>query len=269
MDILDLIKEKILSQTPVLLLLDYDGTLTPIVETPPKALLEAEVKEALETIVKNPWLKLALVSGRTIQSLQAVSGLSNQAILFSGLHGGEILVAGCYRNSAIEAQKATIRTLSQALKKALQPIQGIVFEEKDGCAIAIHYRNVPSLEAVEVIEETVATLLEAYNNNNQVRVQMGKKVMELLPVSFNKGNSVNALIGEFPSYFPIYCGDDITDIAAFQAVQKHQGLAVGVVANNENASVLAQYVNKVVTFEALKAVILAIAALPFDRERHE
>lgn len=72
----------------VVLLLDYDGTLTPIVENPNKALIPEQVKQLLKALSANHRCTLATISGRCLKDIKKKVGLKN--IIYSGNHGLEI-----------------------------------------------------------------------------------------------------------------------------------------------------------------------------------
>src|SRR3989304_7268611 len=72
----------------VFLFLDYDGTLTPIVETPSKAVISKEREDLLNKLSTNPRCGVAIISGRSISDIKALVGLKN--IIYAGNHGLEI-----------------------------------------------------------------------------------------------------------------------------------------------------------------------------------
>ena len=71
------------------LILDYDGTLTPIAPTPAMATLPAETKNLLERLSNHPDVFIAVVSGRSLQDVKAMVGI--EGITYAGNHGLEIL----------------------------------------------------------------------------------------------------------------------------------------------------------------------------------
>jgi trehalose-phosphatase len=253
---LDPLLQKIQQQEKIVLMFDYDGTLTPIVETPEQAWLETQVCTALEQLAKLPWVKIAIVSGRSVQSVLDVSKINSNEILFFGLHGGEIFRKGKYTHHATDQQQAKINAIKTELQKAFHLIKGVKLEDK-GCAIAVHFRMVTSETLVESIQAKVLALFWAHNQGHYLRLQAGKKVLEILPASFNKATAVETLHKMFPTHYPIYCGDDLTDIPALKAVLKYQGFSVGVGA--EAATLLGKNVSTVVSIETLSSFILSAA----------
>ena len=83
----DKLKEE-LSNRHIMLFLDYDGTLTPIVSSPKKELISREAKELLSELSNSPKCKLAIISGRGLKDIINIIGL--KGIIYSGNHGLEI-----------------------------------------------------------------------------------------------------------------------------------------------------------------------------------
>src|SRR4030042_1268947 len=84
----DSIVTRIKSSKQVLLLFDYDGTLTPIVERPELADLHKESRQLLKAIVRKPRFTVGIVSGRALNDLQ--NRVSIPGIIYAGNHGLEI-----------------------------------------------------------------------------------------------------------------------------------------------------------------------------------
>ena len=229
---LALIQTKLKRKEPVLLMLDYDGTLTPIVELPEKAVLAKNIGLALEALASLPTVTLAVVSGRRIESILAVSGLNTEKILFYGLHGGESLVAESIINHTTIAQKANIQSIRTLLEQSLQTIAGVRIEDK-GSSVAVHFRKVHSDLVIKSIEARVLSIFYANNDAHQLRLLTGKKVLEILPAQFNKSHAVEKLMQTVPTHYPVYCGDDTTDLDALAVVLSAGGSAIGVVEAGE------------------------------------
>lgn len=229
---LTLIQTKLQKKDPVLLMLDYDGTLTPIVELPEKAVLAPAIRLALETLARFPNVKLAVVSGRRIESILAVSGLRTENILFYGLHGGESLVAGNVINHATIAQKTNIQSIRSLIEQSLKTVVGVRIENKD-YSVAVHFREVHSAAVIESIEARVFSIFTSNNNAHQLRLLEGKKVLEMLPANFNKSHAVENLMQTVPKHYPVYFGDDTTDLEALAVVLSAGGSAIGVVEAGE------------------------------------
>ncbi len=209
-----------LIQKDLAIFLDYDGTLTPIVEHPDLAYLSTKMRSCLRRL--SQLYPLAVISGRGLKDLKSKVKLSS--IYYAGNHGLELSgpsiqfnIGESYRN---EISKAGI-----SLNESLNEIPGIYIEDKQ-FSLSIHYRNVePSL--IPIIGEK--THLEI-KNNPKLKSRKGKKVIEIFPnIHWNKGSAVLWFLDYFnlkkPNPFPIYIGDDITDEDAFLAI-KDKGIGI-------------------------------------------
>lgn len=72
----------------VLLLTDYDGTLTPIVERPELANLSKDIRRLLQTLAYQRYITVGVISGRALVDLKDKVGISG--IIYAGNHGLEI-----------------------------------------------------------------------------------------------------------------------------------------------------------------------------------
>ena len=203
--------------------LDYDGTLTPIVDRPERAQLSAEMREAMRALARHA--TVAVISGRDLEDVRARVGLAE--LFYAGSHGFDI--AGPRgRHWTYEEGAPFLPFLDEAereLRARLDRIHGALVERKR-FAIAVHYRNVPE-ESVAAVEATVD---EALARAPKLRKSSGKKVFELQPgIEWHKGKAIHwlfhALDLDRPDVLPFYIGDDLTDEDAFRAL-RNRGLAI-------------------------------------------
>lgn len=209
--------------------LDYDGTLTPIVEIPQKAILPKETKKTLLRLSKNPEYKLAIISGRALKDIKRLIGIKN--IIYAGNHGFELEGPKIkFKNSLPQKYQKIFRRLKKDLESRLSKIKGAFMEDK-GYSLSLHYRLVKEKDTplVKTIfhETIIVPRVKA-----QVKIFTGKKVFEIrLPSDWNKGKAVLWLLArqQFSlkgnKVFPIYIGDDTTDEDAFN-VLKGKGLTI-------------------------------------------
>lgn len=222
----EFIKSKIKEKSKLLLMFDYDGTLTPIVEKPEYAKLEEKTKNHLEILASKEFIKLDIITGRQIAVLQKLSGIKSPYITMFGLHGGEIQIGDKIISNVSELKKEALTEFKKDLKKKISGYEGIIIEDKE-YTVSLHYRladEITGQRGVDIFKE----LSSFYNLDNEFRFQEGKKVIEILPSNFSKSKAVASEIINYPEYFPIYFGDDLTDVSAFREVKKHGGLAIGV-----------------------------------------
>src|SRR5512135_2584608 len=74
-----------LKESHILLCLDFDGTLAPIVQKPSEALLPLRIRGVLKTLKAKDWCTVAVISGRTLRSL--IRKVRLEGIIYGGNHG--------------------------------------------------------------------------------------------------------------------------------------------------------------------------------------
>ena len=224
----------------VILLSDYDGTLTPIVSRPEEAVLSPGVREKLGALAQKPAFSIGIISGRSLAETEAMVGI--EGIYYAGNHGLEIAGPGLkFTNAAAEAARATIKDLVRQLSAKLGGIVGIIIEDK-GLSLSVHYRLVKEGEEEQVAEifcQTTAPLL----SEGKIRVTSGKKVWEVRPpIDWHKGKAVETIAREIKALLKsgqlltIYLGDDTTDEDAFKVIQRSQGWSIFVGGENDVSS---------------------------------
>jgi trehalose-phosphatase len=218
-------------ETPVVFL-DYDGTLTPIVEDPEQAVLQESMRRALEAL--SSVCTVGVVSGRDLQDVRKRVGL--EGIVYAGSHGFDILGPERGR-TGLQKGEAYLDDLNAAesrLQDRLRPIQGALVERKK-YSIAVHYRNVDDSE-VPGVREAVE---KVQSDHPRLKKGEGKKVFELQPdIDWNKGRALlwilETLGMDGPAWTPIYIGDDVTDEYGFGALRTREGGGVGIVVTEED-----------------------------------
>jgi trehalose-phosphatase len=203
------------------LFLDYDGTLTPIVERPEDAQLSEEMRSTLRR-VGQAW-PTTIVSGRGREDVEALVGLAELA--FAGSHGFDISGPSGLRQEVDPELPASIAAAAEELREATSGIPGAQVEDKR-YAVAVHYRRVAEDRVAEV-EEAVDRCLAGHQG---LRKSGGKKVFELRPArDWDKGKAVLWLLStlglDTDDVVPLYLGDDVTDEDAFEALE---GRGVGI-----------------------------------------
>jgi trehalose 6-phosphate phosphatase len=219
----DLLRDAISGAAHIALLVDFDGTVSPIAATPARAQLDPTIKPVLETMKTREDFSVGIISGRAIEDLRAKAGIDG--VIYVGNHGLEIEAGETrFREPQAEALRRELKCVSLQLKLALDNIEGLEIEDK-GLTLSVHYRNVHEDMQVwvrDIALETV-TKYQAFVGNE------GKKVVEIRPaLAWNKGHAIKWLLTEVlpPSALPIYIGDDATDEDVFGAIP--QGLTIRV-----------------------------------------
>jgi len=211
---------------PLLLLLDYDGTLVEIAPLPELARPTSKLLEVLDRLVDQSDLKALVVSGRSLRDLQEL--LPMPGLDFLGSHGGEAFISGFLHPLQIDAIDINeLLHWQSRLEARLQPFSGWLIEDKP-FGFALHYRQVPA-EQVHEFLAIIERWQEQLRLEKRFQLLRGKKVLEILPQGVSKGRAIKEILSlpTFLGYFPIYLGDDITDESAFNILQS-QGLTIKV-----------------------------------------
>ncbi len=210
------------SDKKIVFFLDYDGTLTPIVDRPQDAIINEQMRELVKKLSFR--FTTAIVSGRMREDVEKLAGI--EGIFYAGSHGFDISGNGM---SMIQPKaKETIPVVEEVtgiLKTALSDIKGVIIEEKK-FSVAVHYRLVNKEEFPKIKEYVEKVVAE----NNTLRLMHGKMVFEILPaIDWNKGKAVRwimkALDLSWKDHTVFYFGDDTTDEDAFRAVNS-QGVGI-------------------------------------------
>ncbi len=211
---------------PLLLLLDYDGTLVEIAPRPELAIPSPELLALLARLAAQPYLKVMVVSGRPLEDLQQLLPLPGLDFLAS--HGGEAFISGRLHPLPVAAAyQQELTRWRQQLQENLLPFQGWWLEDKP-LGFALHYRQLPPEQKYEFLN-VLAKWQEQPRQAAGLQLLPGKKVLEILPRGVSKGAAIQEilLLPGFIELFPIYLGDDFTDESAFQ-ILAHRGLTIKV-----------------------------------------
>ena len=207
----------------VVVFLDYDGTLTPIVSHPEDAILHDGMRERLLDLAGQ--CTVAAVSGRGLEAVKGFIGIDD--LCYAGSHGFEIEGPGGLKEENEEAAGflSVLDEAERSLEEQLAGIPGSQVERKK-FSIATHYRNVKE-EQVGSVGEIVDRLARQYPT---LRKSEGKKVYELQPdIDWHKGKAIEWLLEALdlnrPNVVPFYIGDDVTDEDAFEALE-NRGITV-------------------------------------------
>eukprot|EP00752_Nemacystus_decipiens_P012117 g10742.t1 len=208
-----------LENKQVVLFLDYDGTLSPIVDQPDKAFMKDGMRPVLAQAASV--FTTAIVTGRSKDKVYNFVGLDD--VFYAGSHGLEIQgpLERPVKCQMAENMRPTLEACTEALHSLLSHVPGYEIEDNK-FSLSVHYRQVVSSAHVDEVHQIVH---EYVANAPEIVVKAGKKVLELRPkVDWNKGSAVNWILdaldlGHRSDVFPIYLGDDITDEDAFVAME--------------------------------------------------
>jgi len=207
---------------PISLFLDVDGTLLDFASHPDAVIVGPSLVALLGALHRACGGALALVSGRSIESLDRLFAPFRGVAV--GLHGLEMR-----RAPDAEPDRTRIGAAPAALRAAIEQIAAehrVELIEDKGAAIAVHHR----LAAPPM--QTLRRALQAACDRHAPdwAVLRGRQVLEIKPAHATKAHGVDALmrVAPFSGTVPIAFGDDITDLDMFEAIRRHGGTAVAV-----------------------------------------
>lgn len=213
-----------MGDAPPAVFLDYDGTLTPIVDRPEDAIISEQMRETVRGLAQR--CTVCVVSGRDRPVVQQLMGVYD--LVVAGSHGFDIWSpeVGTIEHSAASGFEPLLAGATEELERALGSIEGATVEPKRA-SVAAHYRLADESGRREVKAAVERLLAE---HPDELKVTPGKMVYEIQPkLDWDKGKAVLHLLGVLGldgDQVPIYIGDDITDEHAFQALA---GRGVGVI----------------------------------------
>ena len=227
--------------------LDYDGTLTPIVNNPSDAIISEETRSIVRALALR--YPAAIVSGRARATAQGLVQLDE--LYYAGSHGFDISgplrksrrVNSVDSDSAYDEEPAVPSlsyqvadsfrpALEQAkaqVEEALAGINGAMVEDNT-FSVSVHYRMVAEGDDRERVLEVVEQVL---SEMPMLKRTEGKMVYELRPsADWDKGKAVAWLLEQIRKeyedvdVFPVYIGDDVTDEDAFRIMTELGGIGI-------------------------------------------
>ena len=183
-------------------LLDFDGTLSPIVAKPELARIREGARDAIARLVGR-YAVVAIVSGRTGDQLRELVGV--EGVRLAGLYG-----------LADEAPSLPSGVLGSVVTAA-RDVPGARVEPK-GRSVAVHYRAADDPDAARVVlESALAPIAEAAG----LSLLPGKMVVELVPAGRPlKEGAVERIVADERLDAVLYAGDDVADLRAFEALDR-------------------------------------------------
>jgi trehalose 6-phosphate phosphatase len=204
------------------LFLDVDGTLIELTDTPSQTQADPAIKSLLRDVAERLGGAVALISGRTIETLDAL--FAPLRFPAAGLHGVERRKA----SGALQGVNFVDTQLDRAraaIKSLVDAHPGTLMEDKDR-TIAIHFRMAPQFE--EVLRRSIIDIAKPLGKN--YHIQYGKMLFEIKPSGFNKASAIKAFLDEppFSGRLPVFIGDDLTDQDGFAIVEARGGISIAV-----------------------------------------
>jgi trehalose 6-phosphate phosphatase len=203
----------------LLVALDFDGVLAPIVNVPSDARPLPASAAALGSLATLPETTVALLSGRGLADLAAVSGFGSPIRLI-GSHGGEFDDGGAVLD---DDQRERLDRLGAELRELVAGEPGVTLEDKPA-GIAVHVRNAAPDVGARVLD-AVRAGPAAWPG---IEATPGKAVLDLAVLEVNKGLALDVLRDRLKPDAVLFAGDDVTDETAFARLRPGDvGVKVG------------------------------------------
>ena len=209
--------------TPLVIMLDIDGTLCDLVVHADSAVVPDAVRTALVALEarRSDGVHVALVTGRSVADAQRMIGVNGIPIY--GNHGMERLLSDgtTHGPDGFDADEARMRTATAELTRLTAEFPGTGVEDKR-FSLSVHFRNMDEKLAPEFVQRA-SQIVE----RNGLRPSPGKCVINVVTMTGrNKGGAVREIIEEAAASWPdepiqsiLFVGDDVTDEDAFLALR--------------------------------------------------
>nr|UBY08085.1 TPP7 [Oryza australiensis]UBY08086.1 TPP7 [Oryza glaberrima]UBY08087.1 TPP7 [Oryza sp.] len=221
----------------IVMFLDYDGTLSPIVDDPDAAFMSETMRMAVRSVAKH--FPTAIVSGRCRDKVFEFVKLAE--LYYAGSHGMDIkgpasrhaAAKSPPHNKGVLFQPASeflpmIEQVHERLEQATRSIPGAKVENNKFC-VSVHFRCVDE-KSWGALAETVRRVVREFP---RLRLSQGRMVFEVRPtIKWDKGKALEFLLdslgfADCSDVLPVYIGDDRTDEDAFKVLRR-RGQGVGI-----------------------------------------
>jgi trehalose 6-phosphate phosphatase len=194
--------------------LDFDGTLSPIVPDPRDARAYPGAVAALRALAPQVGT-LIIITGRPAASAVEYGGLADvPGLIVLGHYGFERWSGGELAAPPVPPGVAAARAQLPGVLAAAGAPPGTWIEDK-GHAVAVHTRQTAEPDAALLL---LRPALQALADAEDLQAQPGRMVIELRPRGMDKGAALKSVVSERASRAVLFCGDDIGDLPAFDAV---------------------------------------------------
>jgi trehalose 6-phosphate phosphatase len=212
--------------------LDFDGTLSPIVEDPDEATIHPDAPDVLVGLA-DAVAAIAVITGRPARQALALGGLDDVGAAVAD-KGKELYLFGQYGNERWSSTRRRIISPRppHGLASFVRSVPGVLRRhdaedahvELKGLAVAVHTRRLPDPDAS--YDRLLEPLRELAAEHDLV-VEPGRQVIEIRSGDMDKGHAVRTIVEELDAHAFLFAGDDLGDVEAFEAVAalRDEGLA--------------------------------------------
>lgn len=203
--------------------LDFDGVLSPIVDDPAQAHIHDDAPDvlvALAEVVR----AIAVITGRPARQALALGGLDEVGAAI-GEQGKELFLFGQYGNERWSSSNRRVisprpphglSTFQRELPALLRRAEAAeAHVEEKGLAVAVHTRRLSDARAA--FERLLGPMRELAETHG-LAVEPGRNVIEVRSPGMHKGHAVRVLVAEQDAGGFLFAGDDLGDVEAFEAV---------------------------------------------------
>jgi trehalose 6-phosphate phosphatase len=203
--------------------LDFDGTLSPIVDDPTSAHIHPDARDVLVDLAGQV-AGVAVITGRPARQALDLGGLEEVGNAI-GDAGKELFLFGQYGNERWTSTNrrivgprppAGLAAFERELPGALRHAEAAdAYVEDKGLAVAVHTRRLADPDAAF---QRLLPVLRDLADRNQLLVEPGRSVIEVRSPGSDKGAVVERLAEDLEAGGFMFAGDDLGDIEAFDAV---------------------------------------------------
>jgi trehalose 6-phosphate phosphatase len=205
---------------PLVIFLDFDGTLVDIAPRPQMVRLKPAARRILRKLSRHRRVRIVMISGRRRAELLHFIGI--RSIRYFGLYGWESGTGALLPSRSTAVLQRALRVLEDRLR----PYPTAWIENKKS-SLSIHLLDVPAQQQIQ-IRSKLRAWLKPFRKS--LRVEANLRDVEILPRSFQgKGAAVRRLLAEpkLKGALPFYFGDDFSDESGFAAVRRGVSIHVG------------------------------------------
>jgi trehalose 6-phosphate phosphatase len=209
--------------------LDFDGVLSPIVPDPARAVIHPDGPRTLVELAEQV-RGVAIITGRPARQAIALGRLEEVGRALAE-HDRTLHLLGQYGNERWSSADGRVVSPPppQGLESFAGELPGLLrrhdaseaFVEEKGLAVAVHTRRLP--DPVGAFERLLPVLGEAAARHG-LGVEPGRMVIEVRAPGMHKGEALRTVYGELAGHGVVFAGDDLGDVEAFRAVAQLRDL---------------------------------------------